>query len=444
MAISLWARACLALLKVVGGIAGFFLGQTPFTDTSPVPTIHLINLGVFGAAAALLIFVGPRDRRAQHLGTVFLLSASAFSDASLIQLGFSVPASVAPALTSLVNLQPYAFSPYFFWLFVRDFPRVSSLSWATQVLRSDIRLSLVAGTALFLANALLLFRSLLPDLVLTIFLAFDGTVSTSLYWGILYALILAAFPLALWKCRTAQGDERFRAQLFIAGFAIGTCPIVIAVLVVSLFSSLEVFLNSTSTLGVPIYAFLLSVPFTTAYSVLVNEVLEVKLIVRKALRYALARYTVIALTVLPFGLLVYQLRDRTIAQLFSGPLPLGLIAATGLGLTALAVREKVLKSIDRHFFREAYDSPRILSQFMQNWQSASNVEEYSAGFLETADNLNLESLAILTLDRARGEFRSAHDEVRPLPVGSSLSRFLQGSTDPVDIDLSDPDSPLPP
>ena len=220
----------------------------------------------------------------------------------------------------------------------------------------------------------------------------------------------------------------------------------LAVLVPTLFPSLDRFvpnpIGGISPFVILVYGLLLSVPFTTAYSVLVNEVLDVKLIVRKALQYALARYTVMALTALPLGLLVYQLRDRTITQLFSGPRPLGLIGATILGLAALSVRERVLKAIDRHFFREAYDSPRILSEFMQNWQSATNVEEYSAGFLETADSLNLESLSILTLDRVKGEFRSVRDEVRPLGVGSSLARFLQGSTDPVDVDLDNPESPL--
>ena len=214
----------------------------------------------------------------------------------------------------------------------------------------------------------------------------------------------------------------------------------------TLFPSLDRFvpnpIGGISPFGILVYGLLLSVPFTTAYSVLVNEVLDVKLIVRKALQYALARYTVMALTALPFGLLVYQLRDRRITQLFSGPRPPGLIGATILGLAALSVRERVLKAIDRHFFREAYDSPRILSEFMQNWQSATNVEEYSAGFLETADSLNLESLSMLTLDRVKGEFRSVRDQVRPLGVGSSLARFLQGNTDPVDVDIDNPESPL--
>ena len=226
------------------------------------------------------------------------------------------------------------------------------------------------------------------------------------------------------------------------GLAIGAGPIVVAVLLVSLRPSWDQFLSSQGVLGLPISALLLSVPFTTAYSVLFNDVLEVKLIVRKALQYALARYTVMALTALPFGLLVIQLLEQNLSELFSGPRSLGLIAATILGLVALGVRERVSKAIDRHFFREAYDSPRILSDFMRNRRSATTIEEYSAGFLQTADSLNLESLSILTLDRVKGEFQAVGDDVRSLGVGSSLATFLQASTDPVDVDLDNPKSPL--
>ena len=62
--------------------------------------------------------------------------------------------------------------------------------------------------------------------------------------------------------------------------------------------------------GVIVFPCLLSIPFATAYAVVVHHVLDVTMVVRKALQYALARYTVITVSTVPFLWLASVLFER--------------------------------------------------------------------------------------------------------------------------------------
>src|SRR6185436_2032939 len=93
--------------------------------------------------------------------------------------------------------------------------------------------------------------------------------------------------------------------------------------------------------GVILFSLVLSVPFTTAYSVLVQRVLDVKVIFRQALRYALARYTVVVVTAVPFVMIIvyiYQHRHQTVSSLFSGSTLLIACLATAVGLVLILLR----------------------------------------------------------------------------------------------------------
>src|SRR5262245_65294049 len=92
--------------------------------------------------------------------------------------------------------------------------------------------------------------------------------------------------------------------MFVGGLSIVSLPMMVEVILEVLFPAFKAWMNIPPARqwgGVILYPFLLSVPATTTYSVLVNRVLDVKLIVRQALQYALARYSVLTMTALPFG-----------------------------------------------------------------------------------------------------------------------------------------------
>jgi hypothetical protein len=452
MTIGGWVRACLllAVLKVVMGLIVFTVGPTPPESASsrPIPrSVYVPTVLVFGAAGGLLIYGSHADRRGFYLGAGFLLIASSFSDPLLRLPGVS-SRFFASSANPLAYLHPDAFLPCFFWLFFRDFPRSLSGSRQHGLAGAAIRSSLVIGAALFLANAASMFP-LLADSSSSgrLLQSLERSAKPSYYWSILFALTVPTVPFALWNSRQSNPQERRRLAIFLGGLAAGFLPMMFAVL-------LEVFLPpfaakmsdpaARSLGGWILYPLLLSIPITTAYSVMVDHVLDVRLIVRKALQYALARFTALALAAFPFLALIvytYNHRDETVTRLLSGG---GVYALVGMTIAAMLVfrlRRRVFDAIDRRFFREQYDSRQILASLVEKSRLASNAEEM-AFFLQSEIEraLHLESVAVLILDSRKDQFRSPQQIVRPLPTSSLLAMMVGGSAEALDIDLEDPRS----
>src|SRR5207249_1560558 len=80
-----WTSWCLvlALLKVILGLTGLVAGSasgiTPMLTVFS-PAIFVVEIVAFTTSAAMLVLFGAADRRAVHLGTVYLILASSFAD----------------------------------------------------------------------------------------------------------------------------------------------------------------------------------------------------------------------------------------------------------------------------------------------------------------------------------------------------------------------------
>lgn len=158
MTLSRWAQAIhlLALLKLLGGGSGVLaalLGGPLASDRGSVAVYSLFLLA-FGGTSLFLIFGGGRDRRAVYLGGVFLLGASSFSDLPIVGLAQTLP-GLAPALAVLKHLQVDAFLPYFFWEFVRHFPRILPYGFASRAMSWARWTALTTGMVLFVVNGML-------------------------------------------------------------------------------------------------------------------------------------------------------------------------------------------------------------------------------------------------------------------------------------------------
>lgn len=445
MARRVLVRICLliAILKIVaGGIALAVSSQPP---QRPIPDIvYIINIVVFGAVAALLISASRNDNRATHLGVAFALIASSFADPLVRRLPEVMPSSVGPVAGLLSSIHPDAFLPYFLWLFFYDFPRSFNSPAMNRFFRYVFRLSFLIGAALFLINIAGNFSLYSHDNSVTSGLVrlFERKARVSYYWTAIFSLIVVALPLALRRARNARLQERRRVGMFVAGLAIGSMPMMIEVILEVLFPAFKAWMNIPPARqwgGVILYPFLLSVPVTTAYSVLVNRVLDVKLIVRQALQYALARYSVLAMTALPFGgivLYLYKHRNKTISELISGVPFFVLTGAALVGLLAIRLRQRVFNIIDRKYFRDQYDARMIMANLVEKSRVASGVQELAALLAAEIDQaLHLESVVILVRDYSRGVFSSPNGEIRPLSAASSLVGLAEGSVEPLDIDL---------
>jgi eukaryotic-like serine/threonine-protein kinase len=198
--------------------------------------------------------------------------------------------------------------------------------------------------------------------------------------------------------------------------------------------------------GIAFLFLLLSIPVTTAYAVAVHRVLDVRLILRRALQYSLARYFILGVTLVPFaGLLAhfYRNRDASVRSLFAGGGGWLLLLATVAGLLTLRVRHRILNTLDRHFFREQYDARRILTGLALGIRGAGSPEELASLLRAEIDRaFHLDSISVLVLESQSGRFVAPEGGLRPLSANSALAALVCARTEAADVDLEVPGSPL--
>ncbi len=406
-----WTRtvAVLAGLQVCLASAGIALSWISGEHSATFPFFRSANLIAFAISGLLLVFGSRSDSRARILGIVFLLIAAAYSYKILPSWPPRSPAALELLLGILASLHTDAFLPACVWLFVREFPRALSSARLDRTIIFAVRLCMAAGFLMFASDFVISVNHLFsrPDGRSGLAVLWESSVMVR-YWAILYGLMIPALPVALWKARHSTPGERQRVSVFLLGLLLPSVPVYILILIRVLFP------------GPPGQAYgwldrlpqllVLLVPVTTAYSVLVDRVLDVRLIIRRALQYALARYTVLCVVALPFTAIAIYLfahRQETLARLLTGPRLTILATAIALGYAALKLRGKVLNALDRRFFREQYDSQQILADLVDKCRQAENIDELAevlgAGIQRA---LHPESVVVLCSSETYGEFVS--------------------------------------
>ena len=128
-----WVRIVLAVgLFKIAAAASVVLS----TPGGKPPAAYLLTVCAFAMAGTWLMTFGRGDRRAVSLGIFFLLVASSFTGRLFLSAAEGAPA-VAPALRFLTRLTVEAYQPFFFWLFVRDFPRARRIVRASSIHRRE-------------------------------------------------------------------------------------------------------------------------------------------------------------------------------------------------------------------------------------------------------------------------------------------------------------------
>jgi hypothetical protein len=444
---SIWLRALvvLAACKAVGGLAGVLVAASVGTGgvEPPLPLwVFALQIGVFGAAGAYLILGARGDARPVYLGTAFLLVATSYALRPLEMLENA--GDGAAWLGVLRGLQADAFLPACLWLFFRDFPRALDSPRQRWLGRAGVWIAVAIGVALFGVSVVLLLPGEWPALQ-----PFSGRNPTSRYWTIVYGWIALALPFALWRARSARSEERRRVVLFVVGASLGALPVAALVILFAVSPAFAAAARGPEFRPLFLATFqalTLSIPVTTAYAVLVGRVLDVRVIVRKAIQYGLARGTFAVAVAVPFAWLtlrLHRLRGRTLEQIASDPGALALAGAFAVGLVGLWVRDSVVAGIDRVFFRDHYDARQILLQLAETIRRADGVDSLATLLASEIDRaLHLESIAVLVADPARRALCAPGRQVRPLDATSELALLLQSASGPIDVDLGDARSPL--
>ena len=446
-----WFRVILALaaLKVVLGLTAGLIDPLAPGDGGVLfgAWIYLAVCVAFAAVGTLLLWTGGTDSRAVHLGAVFVLAATMFAERFLPRFAAD-SGGVGYLFTFLSIADPVAFRPYFVWRFAVAFPCQVPFGWPRRVGTIIQRFTLVGGSVFFAASMLAAMSALPPlSLDLTWLSTLDRR-DGSLYWLFLTPLTLAALVLIAVNSRSANAIERRRARVFVFGLLLGTGPILLEVLLELLVPPFAAYMSQPevrSRAGLIVYPLLISTPIATGYAVLVDQVLSLRLVLRAAIRYALARATVLGLTAGPFVVLLWVAwtsRHDGAALLEEGRvLALGALLCGGLVL--LRVRHRLLLELDRQFFREQYDSRAILGGLVHQSRAARNLAELAAHLTHDIDRaLHVEVIAVLVAETASGRLVPVGRVVEPLPGDASLVTLLAGASEPMDVNLEQPRSIL--
>lgn len=442
----------LAFFKLALGLVAFgALWGSPTTADPyfPYPLHGLLSVA-FGGTGALLMIGGRKDRRAVNLGAFFLAASTSWCNKPL---RLFTTGEAGPSLFSIADaLELDAFMAFFLWRFARDFP-VSTINLPIhRRVQQVIRISAVAGAALFFVNLLVYVAGHAPvsAAVKDTLAWFTPKRGQGFYYSVVSPLTAAAFPFLLWKARFASQEDQRRTRLFLQMLVFSFGLVIVGILLelsIPQYRALSVthpHLKRQIILGALLPA--LTLPFTVPYAVLKHRVLDVRLIARRALQYTLARYTALALVTVPLAALavyLYANRNQALDQVFSGgrvPLLLSIIA---VGIAALRYRRPLLDAVDRRFFREQYDARQILTLLVdriRSIQETSSLANLVSREIDLA--LHLERAALLVLDPSSGMLADPRSRTRKLDASSQLAQILSNASAPLEVDLENPHSPL--
>ncbi len=439
-------------------VGGFLLLRVPITGPNPValpPQFTYAQLLAFGAAAVLLLVAGRGDPRAVWLGGFFLFVADAYCNRPSLLLVARGTGPLADLGWASMGLRLDILMPLFLWHFARDFPRAPISTRLRRLIEGGIRVSL--ATALAFLTFYAVHTLLLAIAAARGAAAFGDAVArlrdrplNGLYETCQILLVGAALPVLAWKARRTTGEERRRVQLFTNCLLVGLGPPTVYLLSYLLSPRFAEYQARHLEIGRPLVIiaslFVLSVPLSTAYVVLVHRTLELKLIARRALQYALARYSALALATVPLAAVLAYLvenRSRSLAQLFSGGRTLLLLSASALGMAALSYRRGLLDWIDRRFFREQYDARQILTMLVERIRAIREGADLAKLIAREVDlALHLERIALLIADPRTGMLKDPLDRTRRLDASSPLAGLVSSGSDPLEVDFRDPRSPL--
>ena len=428
----------MAVLRVSVALVVYLSGQVEPTGNSPIPEwAYAIISFSFGIVGAMLVVGNRSDVRASWLGGVLLLLASPLT-ASLI------PAAYAPVGPLIGRVRPEAFLPVFCWRFLMEFPsalagsrrRVAAAVSAAGVLFGTVAAAVNLSFYVWPVTELYAWRAL--------FAARSGL--GSMYWPMVFLPSAAAFVGLVVRMTTSSGPDLFRARVFVGGLAAGLLPVFVEVTVEETWPWFKNFVHQPSVepwVGFSLFAPLATVPLLTAYSVVYDRIVEMRVVLRAALQYLLARVSIIGLTSLPFvALTLYLIQHRAepLVILLAGPRPLALVGAVLAGIVTLKARRRWLHVLDRRFFREQYDSHLLLTQLTDEIISKSPAEIAARLSSEIEQALHAQA-DLFVADDTRGLLADPLERRPPIAVAATLVSLAMADTRPMDLDL-DPGSAL--
>jgi len=192
-----------------------------------------------------------------------------------------------------------------------------------------------------------------------------------------------------WKLATSNDGKRRLSLLFWAT-VLGMGPLMVLNFVAAI-KDQQLELLFPWWAFVPAYILTALVPVTFAYVIVVQRAMDVRLVLRQGIRYALARNGIRVLQFLLTAIVVSAAATLLAGYRANQPEKIATIAL-GLALVFLLRRgaKQMRASIDRRFFRDAYNAEQILSELGDQVRTIVETEP----LLETVSGRIAESLHV--------------------------------------------------
>ena len=220
----------------------------------------------------------------------------------------------------------------------------------------------------------------------------------------------AGFLISLgWKFRGERNaDSRRRLRLLLCGTAVSLGPVFVLLSIAELLHGRPTLEGFSSWLLVPSLLMLITFPIALAYVIVVERALDVRVVVRRGVKYTLARQSLAGLrmtaSVAIVTAIVLAVQRHHAHYLWDA-------VAVGVGVALLAATRHLGDRsgdwVDRRFFRESYDAERILVELSDTVRTIVETKP----LLETvaqriSESLHVPRIAVLLGDA--GVFRSAY------------------------------------
>ncbi len=325
-----------------------------------------------------VLFVRPQDPVAWFL--FFLLcgftavSLEGYADTSVVGIFRSIT-------SNSWALAMFLFGIYFpeRWSIDKRFP------WAKWILivplAVQIILVLIENIGLLFGMELEYIRSGLPDVIKAI-LGFANIPAVLLFF---IALTHKAFTLR-------KSDSGRRLKLMVAGTIISVLPVLFIVIYKDVSNTPGSFFDTVPTwFAAFALLMLLLFPITMAYVIVVQRAMNVSVVVRQGLQYALAKNGVLALQILLSIVVILTAVSFATGTETNRPQKI-IFIAVGIMFVFLIrlLADKIRVWVDRKFFREAYNAEQILTDLSEEVRTMVETKP----LLEKVSNKISESLHV--------------------------------------------------
>jgi hypothetical protein len=430
--VPVWALlvVALAVFRVAAALMLYLAGWAAPLSRPLAPLWVYASLSTAFVVIGLALVVSQRrDSRAAALGALLVLVGCPLVRPLIAGEGHG-------AVEWLEFLRPEAFTPAVAWLFASSFPKPLH-GRAAAAVNGIIAACVAAGVGLFLLSLAAVAGPAGPKRLATSLIDVPPDRGSPMW---LFIVALGGTSLAVLAVRSfrAEQAQRRSGRLFIAALCAGLSPITVVVLAEGIWPALGDWIHRPpveSWVTAALFAALATLPFTTAYAVLFDRVVDVRIVLHAAAQYVLARYVLALLTLVPFGgLLLYLLRHReqSLASLLTeGERPIILLASGLMGVMTMQLRPRLVRALDRRYHRLPYDGGRVLARLTHLPDAVTSAELAERVQQEIRHALHA-PVDVFLLDEGTDVLRSTSNE---LPVIGRLSPLVRAARDAATIDL---------